>query len=214
MIMDLILVGIFALTIFISVRRGFVLCLAKFTKGIVSVILSFLVCDDISHFLINRTPIGEKVYNIISSRLSFKWQQSDIYTSIPNLFKKGTSSFAEELIEQGSQKITELVLTIICFLAVLIILRTVLAFLVKVAKNGRKKKGVIGKLDWTLGLILGSVSGVFYVFLFLALLMPIAGLFFEDHLVQIMGWFDGSIFAQDLYDNNLLLLIFRDYVLK
>ena len=214
MIMDLVVLGIFALSIFISIRRGFVLCLAKFTKGIVAIVLSWLVCDDIAHFLINRSPIGDRVSNSVASKLSFKWQQSDIYNSIPELFKKGTDGYSNELIEKGASKITELLLVIICFIAVLILLRVILNLFVKIAKSSRKKKGIVGKLDGVCGLILGSVTGVFYVFLFLALLLPVGGLFFPDRMAQIMGYFDGSIFAQDLYDNNLLLILFRNYLLK
>lgn len=212
--MDLVIVGIFALSIFIAIKRGFVLCLAKFTKGIVSIVISWLICDDIAYFLINRSPVGDRVSNIVASKLSFKWQQSDIYNSIPELFKKGSTSFSSDLIEKGSIKITELLLVIICFIAVLILLRFVLNLFVRIAKSSRKKKGIVGKLDGVLGLALGSVTGVFYVFLFLALLFPLGGLFFPNHLTQIMGYFDGSIIAQDLYDNNLLLILFRDFLLK
>jgi hypothetical protein len=54
---------------------------------------------------------------------------------------------------------------------------------------------------------MGILMGVFMVFLFLALLFPVSSVVAPGSVSQIMGWFDGSIFAQDLYDNNLLLLI-------
>lgn len=214
MIMDLIVLVIFALTIFISIRRGFALCLAKFTKGIVSVVISWLVCDDIARFLIDRSPVGERVSEKIASKLSFKWEQSDIYNAIPKLFKEGTSNFSGELITRGASKITELILVILCFILVLVILRAVLGLFVRVAKRSRRKNGVAGKVDKIFGLLLGSITGAFYVFLFLALLLPVGGLFFPEHLPQIMGWFDGSIYSQDLYDNNLILILFRNYLLK
>ena len=55
-----------------------------------------------------------------------------------------------------------------------------------------------------------GLLGLIVVFLLLALLFPVASLIAPEHAHEIMSWFEGSFFAQDLYDNNLLLLIFSD----
>jgi hypothetical protein len=93
---------------------------------------------------------------------------------------------------------------------IIIVIRIVLGLLVNMVKSSRDKEGFTGTVDWILGLIIGVVIGLFMVFLFLALLFPVASIVAPGHSQDIMLWFDGSFFSQDLYDNNLLLLIFTD----
>ena len=57
---------------------------------------------------------------------------------------------------------------------------------------------------------MGVAVGAFYVFLFLALILPITGVIVPNLADNISHWFESSYFAGDLYDNNLLLIIFRD----
>ena len=82
----------------------------------------------------------------------------------------------------------------------------------KMVSSSREKEGFAGSVDWFLGLVMGILMGVFVVFLFLALLFPVASIVAPDRVSEIMGWFDGSIFAQDLYDNNLLFLILSNAI--
>ena len=51
-----------------------------------------------------------------------------------------------------------------------------------------------------------------YMFVFLALLVPVAGIIMPEQCATIMGWLDSSYFAGDLYNNNLLLILFRDFL--
>ena len=67
-------------------------------------------------------------------------------------------------------------------------------------------------MDWLLGLILGTILGVLYVFVFLALLFPVVGLFMPQQCETVMSWLDSSVVAGDLYNNNLLLILFRDFL--
>ena len=50
------------------------------------------------------------------------------------------------------------------------------------------------------------------MFVFLALLLPIVGLFMPENCQTVLEWLDNSIIAGDLYDNNILLILFRDFL--
>ena len=212
MVMDIAILAVLVLTIFFSMRKGFALTVAGFFKGFASLIIAWIFCDDLALWLMNSTPVGTRAAERISEGLSAKWESSDIYMALPDLFKEsGGSSAAGSMISQSSVRIAELLLTILCFVAIVFLLRVVLGLLGR-AFSHKYNEGFAGVMDWFLGLILGSVLGVLYVFVFLALLLPVVGLFMPEQCETVMGWLDSSVIAGDLYNNNLLLILFRDFL--
>lgn len=212
MVMDIAILAVLVLTIFFSMRKGFALTVAGFFKGFASLIIAWIFCDDLALWLMNSTPVGTRAAERISEGLSAKWESSDIYMALPDLFKEsGGSSAAGSMISQGSVRIAELLLTILCFVAIVFLLRVVLGLLGR-AFSHKYNEGFAGVMDWFLGLILDSVLGVLYVFVFLALLLPVVGLFMPEQCETVMGWLDSSVIAGDLYNNNLLLILFRDFL--
>ncbi len=212
MIMDIAILIVLVLTIFLSMRKGFALSVVSFFKGFASLILAWFFCDDLADWLMNKTEIGQKAIEHINEGLTAKWENSDIYMALPDLFKEnGSGDISSSLIENGSAKIAQMLLTIVCFVLIVVILRLVLTLIGKVFSY-KNNEGFAGKIDWMLGLILGITLGIIYVFLFLALLLPVAGLFMPQYCETIMGWLDNSFIAGDLYNNNLLLIFFRDFL--
>lgn len=212
MVMDIAILAVLVLTIFFSMRRGFALTVAGFFKGFASLIVAWFFCDDLAVWLMNSTPAGTKTADRISEGLSAKWESSDIYMALPDLFKEsGGNAAADSMISQGSMRIAELLLTILCFVAIVFLLRVVLGLLGR-AFSHKYNEGFAGVMDWFLGLILGTVLGVLYVFVFLALLLPVVGLFMPEQCETVMDWLDSSVIAGDLYNNNLLLILFRDFL--
>ena len=117
-------------------------------------------------------------------------------------------SISSGFIAETAADINHVAWIVLSFVLIIIVIRIVLGLLVNMVKSSRDKEGFTGTVDWILGLIIGMVIGLFTVFLFLALLFPVASIVAPGHSQEIMLWFDGSFFSQDLYDNNLLLLIF------
>ena len=167
--MDITVIVIFALTIFLTMRKGFIGTIAGFMKGILSVAAAYFLAGPLAA-LIEDSKIGEATEYRISEALSMKLDSSEIYSTLPGMFKAGAESATSGFIAKSAT--------------------------------------VTGTVDWILGLVMGLILGLIVVFLFLALLFPVASLIVPDRSQDIMSWFDGSFFAQDLYDNNLLLLIF------
>lgn len=212
MAMDIAILAILILTIFMTMRRGFALSVVSFCKGFVSLIVAWIFCDDAADWLMNQTEIGVRTMAKITEGLSCKWESSDIYLALPDLFKEnGGNEFSQSLILDGSAKLAQILLTIVCFVLIVMALRLVLA-IIGSAFSHKNNKGFTGKIDWFMGLLLGMILGVLYVFLFLALLVPVAGLIVPEHCQTIMGWLEESMIAGDLYNNNLLLILFRDLV--
>lgn len=213
MIMDALVVLIFVLSIFFSMKNGLIASLANFCKGFVSVVIAYIFCDKLAFYVRESTPIGDAVLLKINSHLLETVEASPIYQVLPDLFKSDSGSVSAGIIAGGAEKLTDITITILCFAAILFFLRFVLGFISALIRKSRIKKGFIGTLDRFLGLILGVVTGQFYVYLFLAVLFPLTGVFAPSHATTVTGWFNGSFFARDFYDNNLLLLMFR-YLIK
>ena len=70
-----------------------------------------------------------------------------------------------------------------------------------------------------LGLFFGVLVGIAFgcmpglsVNMGLALLFPLVGIFLPSYCDTVAGWMEGSYFAADLYNNNLLLILMRDFL--
>lgn len=209
MILDLILLGIFALTLFISMRKGFMHILAMFLKGVVSVVIAYFGAGPLGG-LIENSPIGKASRLKILDLLVSKWQGSDMYQALPGFFREAGT--ADSAIDSAATTINHVAWGVLAFIIIFLGIRIVVGILTKMISSSREKEGFAGSVDWFLGLVMGIIMGVFMVFLFLALLFPVASIVAPGSVSQIMGWFDGSIFAQDLYDNNLLLLILSNAI--
>ena len=207
MIMDIIVILIFGITIFFSMRKGFIFTVALFTKGIVSVIAAYFLSSPLCK-LIEGTELGETTRSRISEHLTEKWQESEVYQALPSIFRGDADDMSQNFIDNTASAINHTAWVILSFIVIIIVIRVVLGALVHATKRSKDKDGFTGTVDWFMGLILGVIMGLIAVFLFLALLFPVASLVAPGHAQDIMGWFNGSFFAQGLYDNNLLLLIF------
>lgn len=205
--MDIAVILIFVLTIFLSMRKGFMGTVAGFFKGIASVIAAYFISGPLGRFIAG-TSLGDSTGLRINSYLHDKWQDSEVYQALPDIFRESSDSASSSFIAQTAVHINQAAWIVLSFIIILLVLRVILGLMVRAAKKSRDKEGFTGTLDWFLGLIMGIVLGLIAVFLFLALLFPVSSLVSPGHAQEIMAWFDGSFFAQDLYDNNLLLLIF------
>ncbi|MBP3758769.1 MAG: CvpA family protein [Firmicutes bacterium] len=205
--MDIAVILIFALTIFFTMRKGFVSTIAGFLKGIASVAAAYFLAGPLGKF-IEGTSVGAATEFRISEQLSSRLGSSEAYNSLPGIFREGVDSISSGFIAETAADINHVAWIVLSFVLIIIVIRIVLGLLVNMVKSSRDKEGFTGTVDWILGLIIGVVIGLFTVFLFLALLFPVASIVAPGHSQEIMLWFDGSFFSQDLYDNNLLLLIF------
>ena len=209
--MDILILVIFILVIFLTMRRGFVMSIVNFFKGFVSLIVAWLFCDNLADWLITKTEIGVTTIDRINHAVSSRWESSDIYMALPDMLKDGSGSMSTALIADGAEKLAAVLLTIVSFAFIVLFLRLVLS-IVGLLFSHKNNKGFAGAVDWIMGLLLGVILGLIYVFLFLALLVPLLGLFMPEQCSLVMSWLDSSFVAGDLYNNNLLLIIFRDFV--
>ena len=212
MVLDIILLIILVLTIYFSMRKGLVMTVVNFAKGFASLVVAWLFCGKVSDWLMNKTEAGTIATQRISETLTSKWETSDFYMALPDLFKEGDfGNISSSLITDGAVKLSGALLTILCFVLIVVALRLVLSIIGRLFSHNHRG-GFTGLADWFLGGVLGLILGFLYIFVFLALLVPVAGIIVPEHCATIMGWLDSSLVAGELYNNNLLLILFRDFL--
>ena len=77
----------------------------------------------------------------------------------------------------------------------------------------RKKGTVIGSTDSLAGFAVGVLKGTLFVFLFLAFMFPLAGIFLPDRIQAVNEQLNSSYIAGPLYDINPLLLLLKKFSL-
>lgn len=211
MIMDILVLVVFALSIFFSLRKGFAVALAGFFKGIAAVVLAWVFCDDLAALLLKVPAVHTFAVEKISQQLSVRWENSDIYKALPELFTSGENNISNALINEGASRLAALFLTILSFFLILVGVRLLASAAEKLFSH-KEHGGFIGFSDRLLGLLLGIIIATFNILLFLALLLPLVGIVVPSWCETLPQWFEGSYFAKDIYDNNLLLILIRDFI--
>lgn len=215
MVMDVLVVTIFISAIFFSMHRGLVLSIVNFVRCILAGFLAFWYCDEVKSFIVEKTGIEEfinsKIQDAINNSLATSWKESAPYALLPDLFKHETDSYAVQAVTSSADKITDITLGIVSFLLIIFAVAVVTSVVEHLfSKNYRS--GFVGFLDWLLGLLLGIVVGAFYVFAFLALIIPVTSVIAPGISTDLLAALDESYFAAEMYNNNILLVIFRDFI--
>ncbi len=184
MVMDVVVLAVFALSIFLAMHRGFALTVINFARVIVALALGFLFCDKLRDLLVEKTGLE-------------RW-----------ISEKLAAGYAKSLADVLRNSMTGIILQILSFALIVAVVFAV-SIVLKHFLSRQYQGGFIGFADWLLGGLLGVCCGMFNVFLLLALILPVCGVFFPELMDKITASLASSYFAGDLYDNNLLLLIFH-----
>ena len=215
MVMDIMVLILFAGTVFFSMRQGFALTVVNFLRCVASLVLGFLFCDDVRDWLLANTGVGafveKKVQAELTASLTTAVEESDLYQMLPSILRKQSSDLTGMLAEEGILRLTHTFLTILSFFLIVLAVALVAALLSRIFSK-QYQGGFLGFTDWLLGGVMGIISGLFYVFVFLAVITPLTAMFMPSLSETLAQSFSESRVAGDLYDNNFLLLFFRDFL--
>lgn len=214
MIIDIILLAIFVITVAVNLHRGFIPAVAKLLSGVVSIVIAYIFCGKAVAIIEDRTSFLSLLSERIARFITMHVQTTGLYNSIPEVFREATNGFTEKLAVENADKLAGISLSIICFVVILLVLRFFLGFISGIVVKSRNEDGAIGKTDRLLALLVGCVLGIINVFILLALIFPVTDMFFPESAAEVMAWFDSSRAAQDLYDNNLLLILAKGMLKK
>ena len=215
MVMDIVVGIIFVGAVILSMRKGFALTVINFIRVIASIVLGALFCDDVKAWILEKTGLGlwmeEKLQEQMADRLAAAWSETELFEMLPEMLQKETMALTSSLAGEGAASLSGTFLSILSFFLIVLAVGIVCSLLNHIFSK-QYNGGFFGFLDWVLGAVMGVLSGLFYVFVFLAIIAPVTALFMPGLSETLMESLAESRFAGSLYDNNFLLLIFRDFV--
>ena len=215
MVIDIVVGIIFVGAVILSMRKGFALTVINFIRVIASIVLGALFCDDVKAWILEKTGLGlwveEKLQEQMADRLAAAWSETELFEMLPEMLQKETMALTTSLAGEGAASLSGTFLSILSFFLIVLAVGVVCSLLNHIFSK-QYNGGFFGFLDWVLGAVMGALSGLFYVFVFLAIIAPATALLMPDLSETLMESLAESRIAGSLYDNNFLLLIFRDFV--
>ena len=210
MIFDIIVIAILALAIFRGYRSGFVYTCIHTVGWIVSVLLGFLWAPKVKEYLADNTDIYTHIHESLSEKFAEMTESSaDAFTSLPSVLQEIFMDTADTAALSFAEAMANTAFSIIAFILVVLAVKLVLWLILEVLSK-KHTGGLTGAVDGLLGIAFGFIRGLLFVFLFFALLVPALEFMSPETVTTATSSLAESKIANDLYNNNLLLMIIRD----
>jgi uncharacterized membrane protein required for colicin V production len=206
--LDVLIVVIFVLSTVSGYRRGFVNTFVHTLGWLMSLVLGFVWYPKLSGFLLEKTDVYDSVHKKIAERVSEHSSAATdpVSDALPDILKTFLGKAEETIASVLADGLSGFIFQLISFLLVVIAIR-MLFLLLSSLFSKKHNEGLIGFGDGLMGLVAGSIKGIVLIHLLLALMVPMISLSSGDLLTTALA---GSRLAGSLYDNNLLLLIWKD----
>lgn len=216
-LVDIIILGIIALSIFIGYRRGLIKCAINVLSFFVAILVVILLTSPISNLIIKNTKIDDNIRNAISEKIELndvnvqdlkltennsnspEVVRDHINNMMLDLTKTATGSVSEALAENITVIIINITVAIILFVGT----KFALMF-VKVLADVIGRIPLIKQFNKAGGIIYGIFSGIVRVYVILAIISIIVPVITDSSLIQAIN---NSILGNNMYNNNILLKI-------
>lgn len=199
LLIDLIVLGIIALSAFIGYKQGLIKSAIKILSFFIAIAVALVLYKPVANIVIEKTTIDDKISNTIVENISLEEQnkdeESNVKNIIPDAIVKTTNGTINEMAQTLSTKIVEICVVLILYILVRIALRFISALADLVAKLP-----IIKQFNKLGGLIYGFVKGIFMVYVLLAILYLLSPLINKDTINKI----DGTTLTKFMYNNNLI----------
>lgn len=211
MFFDIIVGIILIVTMVFGFRKGFVFTIVHALGWFGAMVIGFFASSPIQSLVVKYTALDEKVHSMFYDKLSLSSDTLAVATgSLPPVFRSGINAMANNAVDLVSDQLTFLATILISFVIVTLITKVIFFFLT-IALSKRHNKGFINMFDGILGLVAGLIRGVIFVFLFLAVLIPLVNLVSPTSTQFLVNSLDASYFAKTLYDSNFIIVLIHDF---
>lgn len=208
MILDIITAALIVIPMAIGMAKGVAYVAVRALGWIGALVISFFL-NPFAKALVAKSPIGEAVYAELERRIGGSVEDVDAATeSLPQILGSSIHDAARDTADMLVQSIGGLVISVISFLAMAILLRIIMIFIIRASKrkDGRAIP-VVTRMNKLAGLVIGGIEGLLLAFLFLAALVPVMNMASPETVETITDGLKYSYLAGPLYDGNLLLVL-------
>ncbi len=196
-IVDIIIIAIVLLSTFLAYKKGLVKLAIHLLSFIIAIVITFLLYQPISYFIINTTQIDEMIEKAIYEKANDVMQddvENDetknqiIDTAKDNLLPEAARTLAINIVRGG--------IIIILFIGIKIALRFVTAL-----ANIVTKLPILEQANQLGGLIYGILRGMIIIYVLL-LLLNVSGQIIPENIINKS--INQSFIGKSMYENNIL----------
>lgn len=211
-ILDIVLLAIFALSVFVGYKKGLIGVVFNLWAFLVSLVLTWILFTPVSNMIIKNTQIDDNIKNVIIEKGVIVVESNDkenednqINKYIQEYVSKPIKNTANNAVEETATIISQKVVAIGVAIGLFIVIRIVLIFL-KFIAEGIANLPIIKQCNKAGGTLYGVIRGLFIVYIVLAILFFIMSI---NNAGVIADTINSSIISKYLYTHNIILdLIF------
>ena len=213
-ILDIVLLAIFALSVFVGYKKGLIGVVFNLCAFLVSLVLTWILFTPVSNMIIKNTQIDDNIKNVIIEKGVIVVENNDkenedednqINKYIQEYVSKPIKNTANNAVEETATIISQKVVAIGVAIGLFIVIRIVLIFL-KFIAEGIANLPIIKQCNKAGGTLYGVIRGLFIVYIVLAILFFIMSI---NNAGVIADTINSSIIIKYLYTHNIILdLIF------
>ncbi|WP_432667643.1 CvpA family protein [Wukongibacter baidiensis] len=227
--MDICVIIIITINGIRGLGAGLVLSLFNIASYIVAGIVAKLYYPYLSKFVIENTNWAFKVQEFVLKNMKFKsadaiQAQGGGYESIfevmnlpkaletvflqSNFFTEYSDGVLNNINIYISQMVAKIVIDLLCIIIIFFIAKLILSILCSIL-NSITELPIIKQFNRLGGLIFGALKGIIIIYIFTAVMVPIASIFPNSSLVNSL---EASKIARVFYDYNILLFMLKNMI--
>ncbi len=218
LIIDLIILAIFAICILMGYKRGLTGSILKIVSFIIAVVIAFILFKPVSNIVINNTNWDENLEQAIrqmavennekpstENQSESKGMPDVIMNYINEAVEKAGEDAKEAIIDSTAHDVAITIINGAVIVSLFIISRIIL-FLIRGLLNLLTELPIIKQFDKLGGIIYGLLQSLVIIYIILAIVSFISPMIAETGFIKAV---QESYVGSMLYNNNLLLkLIF------
>ena len=209
MIVDIVILIIIAGLAFIGYKKGLTGSIMKIASLIISIIISIVLYRPVSNFIVNNTPIGQKVENAIEKTfINTKNEETDANNVAPNavqnyfnkVMDEAKTSAGEVATETVAKTVSEAIIRV-CTLITLIIITNIIILLIRLFTNIITDFPIVKQADEIGGIAYGIIEGILIIYVIFTILSFVNVQAIKENISK-------SFIGNAMYNNNIILNIF------
>lgn len=215
--LDLIIIGIIALSTFLGYKQGLIKVAFKIVSFFIAIVITLILYKPVTNLIINNTTWDETIENVIYEKLSttkveqgekINKEDTDLPGIVVNYINEGITNTVGEAQENVakvvSKDLTQSIIQIIVLAVTFIVTRILLIF-AKVLLDAVSELPIVKQFNEMGGIIYGILRAAIIIFGLLALASFILPMINQ---MTILEWINSSILTKFLYNHNIILMLF------
>lgn len=204
-IIDIIILGILALTIFLGYKRGLVKVIFKMFAFLVALIITIVLYKPVTNVVINNTELDEKISSIIIENGTVKKEETSENKTIDSYIEETKNNLQNDIVNSAAGTVAINLVSIIVVIALFIVARIAL-ILVGFLADSLAELPIVKQFNEVGGIAYGILQGIITIIVILTITYFI---FTTTQNSSITNIIDSSYITKFIYYNNpIIKLIF------